>query len=50
MKNTTATECGNVLKSELDSAIDRYNASEKQGKRSSKIHLSKEAFMENIYK
>ena len=41
MKNKTATECWNILRGELDSAIDPMK---KQGKRSKKKHLSKEAF------
>ena len=44
MKNKTATECGNILRGELDSAIDSYVPMKKQGKRSKKKHLSKEAF------
>ena len=35
---------------ELDSTIDRYVPMEKQGKRSKKKHLSKEAFRKIIYK
>ena len=44
MKNKTATECWNILRGELDSAIDCYVPMKKQGKRSKKKHLSKEAF------
>ena len=44
MKNTTATECWNILIGELDSAIDSYVPMKKQGKRSKKKHPSKEAF------
>ena len=44
MKNNTATECWNILRGELDSAIDSYVPMKKQGKRSKKKHLSKEAF------
>ena len=44
MKNKTATESWNILRGELDSAIDSYVPMKKQGKRSNKIHLSKEAF------
>ena len=50
MKNKTATECWNILRGELDSAIDRYVPMKKQGKRSKKKHLSKEAFSKIIYK
>ena len=41
MKNKTAKECWNILRSELDSAVDRYVPLKKQGKRSKKKHLSK---------
>ena len=44
MKNKTATECWNILRGELDSAIDSFVPMKKQGKRSKKKHLSKEAF------
>ena len=44
MKNRTATECWNILRGELDSAIDSFVPMKKQGKRSKKKHLSKEAF------
>ena len=44
MKNKMATECWNILKGEIDSAIDSYVPMKKQGKRSKKKHLSKEAF------
>ena len=44
MKNHTATECWNILRGELDSAIDSFVPMKKQGKRSKKKHLSKEAF------
>ena len=44
MKNKTATECWNILRGELDSAIDRYVPMKKQGKRSKKNQLSKETF------
>ena len=43
MNNKTATECWNILRGELDSAIDSYVPMKKQGKRSKKKHLSKEA-------
>ena len=41
MKNKTATECWNILRGELDSAIDSFVPMKKQGKRSQKKHLSK---------
>ena len=44
MKNKTATECWNILRGEIDSAIGGYVPMNKQGKRSKKKHLSKEAF------
>ena len=44
MKNKTATECWNILRGEIDSAIDSFVPMKKQGKRSKKKHLSKEAF------
>ena len=44
MKNKTAIECWNISRGELDSAIDRYVPMKKQGKRSKKKQLSKEAF------
>ena len=50
MKNKTATECWNILRSELDNAIDRYVPMKKQGKLSTKNHLSKEAFRKIRYK
>ena len=50
MKNKTATECWNILKGELDSAIDSHVPMKKQGKRSKKKHLSKEAFRKIRYK
>ena len=50
MKNKTATECWNILRGELDSAIDRYVPTKKQWKRSKKKHLSKEAYRNIRYK
>ena len=50
MKNKAATECWNILRGELDSAIDSYVPMKKQGKRSKKKHLSKEAFRKIRYK
>ena len=50
MKNKTATECWNILRVELDSAIDSYVSLKKQGKRSKKKHLSKEDFRKIRYK
>ena len=39
----TATECWNILKYEIESIIDKFVPLKKQGKRSRKKHLSKEA-------
>ena len=39
MKNNAATECWNILRGELDSAIHIYVPMKKQGKRSKKKHL-----------
>ena len=50
MKNKTATECWNILRGELDSAIDSYVPMKKQGKRSKKKNLSIEAFRKIRYK
>ena len=50
MKNKMATECWNILRGELDSAIDKYVPMKKQGKQSKKKHLSKEAFKKIRYK
>ena len=49
MKNKTATECWNMLRGELDSEIDSHVPMKKQGKRSKKKHLSKEAFRKIRY-
>ena len=50
MNNKTATECWNILRGELYSAIDSYVPMKKQGKRYKKKHLSKEAFRKIRYK
>ena len=39
MKNKTAAECWNIVRGELDNAIDSYVPMKKQGKRSKKKHL-----------
>ena len=49
MKNKPATECWNILRGDIYSAIDSYVPMKKQGKRSKKKHLSKEAFRNIIY-
>ena len=50
MKNKTATEYWNILRGEIDSAIDSFLLMKGQGKRSNKKHLSKEAFRKIIHK
>ena len=50
LKNKTATECWNILRGELDNAIYSYVPVKRQGKRSKKKHLSKEAFIKIRYK
>ena len=50
MKNKTATESWNILKSDLDSVINIYVRMKKQGKRSKKKHLKKQAFKKIRYK
>ena len=50
MKNKTATECWDILRGELDRAIDSYVPMKKQGKHSKKKHLSKEALRKLRYK
>ena len=50
LKNKTATECWNILKSEIDCVVDKFVQLKKQGKRSKKKHLSKEAIRKIKYK
>ena len=50
MKNKTATECWNMLRGELDSAIDSCVPMKKQSKQSKKKNLSKETFRKIRYK
>ena len=50
MKNKKAAECWNIVRGELDNAIDSYVPMKKQGKRSKKKHLSKEACRKIRYK
>ena len=42
--NNRSTECWNILRGEIDCAIDSFVPMKKQGKRSKRTHLSKEAF------
>ena len=46
----TATECLNILRGEIYSVIDSYVRMKKQGKRSKKKHLPKEAYRKIRYK
>ena len=50
LKNKTATECWNILKSEIDCVVDKFVPLKKQGKPSNKKHLSKEALRKIKYK
>ena len=50
LKNKTATECWNILKSDIDCVVDKFVPLKKQGKRSKKKHLSKEAIRKIKYK
>ena len=43
LMNKTAIECSNILKYEIESIIDKFIPLKKQGKRTRKKHLSKEA-------
>ena len=46
----TAKECWNILKSEIDCIVEKCVPLKKQGKRSKKKHLSKEAIRKIKYK
>ena len=48
--NKTATKCWNILKYEIESIIDKFVPFKKQGKRSRKKHLSKEAITKIVFK
>ena len=48
--NKTAIECWNILKYEIESIIDKFVPLKKQGKRSRKKHLSKEAIRKIVFK
>ena len=50
LKNKTATECWTCLKYEIDGIIEKFFPLRKQGKRSRKIHLSKEAISKIAHK
>ena len=49
LMNKTATECWNILKHEIESIIDTFIPLKKQGKRSRKEHLSKEAIRKIVF-
>ena len=50
LMNKTAIECWNILKYEIESIIDKFVPLQKQGKRSRKRHLSKEAIRKIVFK
>ena len=50
LMNQTTTECWNILKYEIESIIDKFVPLKKQGKRSRKKHLSKEAIKKIVFK
>ena len=50
LMNTTAIERWNILKYEIESIIDKFVSLKKQGKRSRKKHLSKEAIRKIVFK
>ena len=50
LEQLTATESWTLLKSEFGRDINRYVSMKKQGKRSKKKQLSKEAFKKSRYK
>ena len=47
MKNKTATECWNILRGDLDSAIDSYVPMKKHGKQSKKKQSVKRGFQKD---
>ena len=50
LMNTTAIECWNIIKYEIESIIDKSVPLKKQGKWSRKKHLSKEAIIKVVFK
>ena len=50
LMNKAAIECWNILKYEIESIIDKFVPLKKQGKRSRKKHLSKEAIRKIVFK
>ena len=49
LMNKTALECWNILKYEIESIIDKFFPLKKQGKRSRKKHLLKEAIKKIVF-
>ena len=50
LRNKTAIDSWNILKYEIESIIDKFVPLNKQGKRSRKKHLSKEAIRKIVFK
>ena len=50
LENKTATDCWNILKREIDCIVEQFVPLKKQGKRSKKKHLLKEAIRKIKYK
>ena len=50
LMNKTAIECWNIVKYEIGSIIDKCVPLRKQGKRSRKKYLSKEAIRKIVFK
>ena len=50
LMNKTAIECWNILTYEIESVTDKFVPLKKQGKRSRKKRLSKEAFRKIVFK
>ena len=50
LMNKSAIACWNILKYEIESIIDKFVPLKKQGKRSRKKHLSKEAIRKIVFK
>ena len=50
LKNKTATECWTCLKDEIEGITERFVPLRKQGKRSMKKHLLKEAIRKGAHK
>ena len=48
--NKTTIECWNILKNKIECIIDKFVPLKKQGKRSRKKHLSKEAIRKIVFK